>query len=104
MNVRICKSCTQRMVQLTGFAQFNENLQSPASTVRQFLQSKSSCAKILVVTSTFPKMKTSARFKDDILRTQLSNGDKIAKRVNDVDYSLVRQASFETTVNEKKMK
>ena len=101
MNVRICKSCTQRMVQLTGFAQFNEKLQS-ASTVRQFLQSKSSCAKIIVVTSTFLRMKASASIKDDILRTQLSNGDKIAKRVNDVEYSLVRQASFETTVNEKK--
>ena len=74
------------------------------SKVRQFLHSKPSYTKFTLATHKFKRMKSFARFKNEIWCMDLAYVDKLAKDNNGVKYLLVRQDLFDRTVDAKGMK
>ena len=76
----------------------------PVSKVRQFFHSKASYTKFTLAARKFKKMSAFARFRNEILCTDLAYVDKLAKENNGVNYLKVRQDLFDRTVNAKGMK
>ena len=74
------------------------------SKVRQFLHSKPSVTKFTLTTHKFKRMKTFARFKNEVCCMDLAYVDRVAKDNNGVKYILVRQDLFNRTVDAKGMK
>ena len=74
------------------------------SRVGQFLHSKPSYTKFTLAKRKFKRMKTFARFKNEIWCMDLAYVDKLAKDNNGVKYLLVRQDLFDKTVDAKGMK
>ena len=58
----------------------------PVSKVRQFLYSKDSYAKFTLAAQKFKRMRTFARFKNEIWCMDLAYFDKLAKEINGVKY------------------
>ena len=73
-------------------------------TVRQFLLSKPSYTKFTIAKQKFKRMKTCARFKNEIWCMDMAYVDKLAKDNNGVKYLLVRQDLSDRTVNAKRRK
>ena len=76
----------------------------PVSKVRQFLHSKDSYTKFTLAARKFKRMRTFARFRNEIWCMDLAYVDKLSKENNGVKYLLVRQDLFDRTVNAKGMK
>ena len=69
--------------------------------VREFLHSKTSYTRFTQATHNFKRMRTFARFKNEIWCMDLAKVDKLAKDNNGVKYLLVRQDLFDKTVDAK---
>ena len=74
------------------------------SKVRHFVHSKPCYTKLALATRQFKRMKSFARFKNEIWCMNLAYLDKLAKDMNGVKYLLVRQDLFVRTVDAKRMK
>ena len=81
-----------------------ESSNPSVSKPRQFLHSKPSYTRFTLATRKFKRMKSFARFKNEIWCTYLAYVDKLAKDNNVVKYLLVRQDLFDRTVDAKGMK
>ena len=77
---------------------------SPVSKVRQFLHSKASYTKFTLTARKFKRLRSFARFRNEIWCMDLAYVDKLAKDDNGVKYLLVCQDLFDRTVNAKGMK
>ena len=76
----------------------------PLSTVRQFLHSKDSFTKFTLAARKFKRKRVFARFRNEIWCMDLAHVDKLAKENNGGRHLLVRQDSFDRTVNAKGLK
>ena len=76
----------------------------PVSNVRQFLHSKDSYTKFTLAARKFKRMRTFARFRNEIWCMDLAFVDKLAKENTGVKYLLFGQDLFDGTVNAKGMK
>ena len=76
----------------------------PVSEVRQFLPSKASSTKFTLATRKFKRMRAFDRFKNEIWCMDLAYVDTLAKKINGLNYLLLRQDFFDRTVNAKGMK
>ena len=74
------------------------------SKVKQFLHSKDSYTKFTLAARKFKRMRTFARFRNEIWCMDLAYVDKLSKENNGVKYLLVRQDLFDRIVNAKEMK
>ena len=76
----------------------------PIIKVRQFLHSKTSYTKFSQPTRKFRRMKTFARFRNEIWCMGLAFVDKLARDNNRVEYLIVRQGMFDRTMDARGMK
>ena len=74
------------------------------SKVRHFLHSKPSYTKFTLATRKFKRMKTFARFKNEIWFLDMALVDKLSKDKNGVKYLLVRQDLLDRSVGAKGIK
>ena len=74
------------------------------SKFRQFLHSKDSYTKFTLAARKLKRMRSFARFRNEIWCIDLAYVDKLAKENKGVKYLLVRQKLFDRTVNAKGMK
>ena len=102
MNIRSCKDCIRKVLQLTAF--YATWLKLAVSKFRQFSHSKDSYTKFTLAARKIKRMRAFARFRNEIWCMDLAYVDKLAKENNGVKYLLVRQDLFDRTVNAKRMK
>ena len=108
----LSKSERQKLQRLytQGFAAYGSvrNLAKAAKLsplkVREFLHSNTTYTRFTQATRKFKRMRTFARFKNEIWCMDLVYVDKVAKENNGVKYLLVRQDLFDRTVDAKGMK
>ncbi len=108
----LSKSERQKLQRLytQGFAAYGSvrNLAKAAKLsplkVREFLHSNTTYTRFTQATRKFKRMRTFARFKNEIWCMDLAYVDKVAKENNGVKYLLVRQDLFDRTVDAKGMK
>ena len=108
----LSKSERQKLQRLytQGFAAYGSvhNLAKAAKLsqlkVREFLHSKTSYIRFTQATRKYKRMRTFARFKNEIWCMDLAYVDRLAKKNSGVKYLLVHQDLFDRTVNAKGMK
>ena len=76
----------------------------PVSKVRQSSNSKAPHTKFTLATRKFKRLRTFARFRNEIWCMDFAHVDKMAKEYNCVKYLLVRQDLFDKIVNAKRVK